>query len=144
METSFDILEIMTSEILRTKSKDEILNFIREKLAFKSDLIAQLRHVNENDFKKEHRRFEMSGYESKTGQCTIFNAAVLNEFAGLGIYDYTSYLFLDFYKGTPTLYLKYFWEEENLIFEFNGYTTSEIIYEIFQLTIFSNKRKRRR
>ena len=87
----------------------------------------------------------MSGYESITGQCTLWNNSVLNTFADLGIYDYTSYLFLDFYKGSPTLYLKYFYENENLEFnEWSGYGTIEIIYEIFELTIFSNKDKRRR
>lgn len=87
----------------------------------------------------------MSGYESETGECMINNLSIVNEFADLGIYDYTSYLFLDFYKGSPTLYLKYFTEAENLkIDDLDGYGTTEIIYRIFELTIFSNKPKRRR
>jgi|TARA_B110000908_G_scaffold59966_1_gene72847 hypothetical protein len=110
---------------LKTKSEKEVLEFIRTK--------------------KQGKKFEMSGYESKNGECTVSNIALLNEFADLGIYDYTHYLFLDFYKGTPTIYLKYFNENENLEFdELGGFSTSEIIYEIFKLTIFSNKAKRRR
>ena len=62
----------------------------------------------------------------------------------LGIYNYTSYLFLDFYMGVPTVYLKYFSEDENLEYTLDGYTTTEIIFTIFELTIFSGKPTRRR
>jgi len=94
---------------------------------------------------KEHMRFDMSGYESVKGQVTIHNMGILNKFADLGIYDYTCFLFLDFYKGTPSIYLKYwdtdeYFEEDDL----GGLTTSEIIYRIFELTIFTNKETRRR
>jgi len=136
----------MTKEILLSKTKNEVLEFIRTRLSFNDDLGSQLRHIDKEVFKKEHRRFDMSGYDSKTGQCTKHNLAIVNEFADLGIYDYTSYLFLDFYKGEGTLYFKYFTEDENQKVEFGGYsfTTAEIIYEIFTKTIFSNKRTRRR
>ncbi|WP_455674359.1 hypothetical protein [Phocaeicola sp.] len=117
-------------EILSQKPKEEVLDFIRKRLFVEGQT--------------EHRKFNMSGYESKTGECTVSNTAILNEFADLGIYDYTDYLFLDFYKGTPTVYLKYWGEEKNLEFNFDGYTTSEIIYEVFKLTIFSGMKKRRR
>jgi hypothetical protein len=133
----------MTAEELKVKTKDEIMDFIRKRLSFDEGTESSIRH-SETD-RIQHKRFDMSGYESKTGQCTVWNTSVLNEFADLGIYDYTSYLFLDFYKGTPTLYLKYFNGNENLEFdEWGGYGTTEIIYEIFELTIFSNKGKRRR
>lgn len=134
----------MTKDILQKNPKNEVLNFIRQRLAFKNDIESQLRHIDKDGFKKEHRRFEMSGYENQTGQCTKHNLDIVNEFADLGIYDYTSYLFLDFYKGHGTLYLKYFNDSENLEFELGGYGTTEIIYEIFQKTIFSNKPTRRR
>ena len=124
--------------------KEEVFNFIRQRLAFSDELKRQLKHINEDEFKKEHRRFEMSGCEKATGWCTIFNTAILNEFANLGIYDYTSYLFLDFDKGTPTVYLKYFSDNENLEYDLNGYSTTEIIFTIFELTIFSGKPKRDR
>ena len=48
----------------------------------------------------------MSGYESKKEQSAVSNFSIVNEFADLGIYDYTKYLFVGFYKGTPTLYLQ--------------------------------------
>lgn len=86
----------------------------------------------------------MSGYESKIGSCTLHNQSVLNTFAHLGLYDYTNYLFLDFHKGTPTLYMQYFNGKENLELDFNGYGTVEIIYEVLIRTILSDKIKRRR
>lgn len=133
-----------TAEMLKNKTKKDVFNFIRTRLAFDSNLISQLRHIDNELMKKEHRRFEMSGYENEKGMCTLHNQNILNEFADLGIYDYTSYLFLDFYKGTPTLYMKYFYENENLEFELGGNGTTEIIYFIFEKTIFSEKGTRRR
>ena len=133
----------MTAETLRTKTKEEVVEFIRQRLSF-NNLSFHLRYVDKETFKKEHRRFEMSGYEGETGQSTVENLTILNLFADLGIYDYTNYLFLDFYKGCGTLYLQYFGEGDNLEVDFCGYGTTEIIYEVFQKTIFSDKHKRRR
>jgi hypothetical protein len=133
-----------TAEMLKKQSKEDVLNFIRKKLEFDENFISQFRTIDEKQIRKEHRRFEMSGYENKIGQCTKHNLNIVNEFADLGIYDYTSYLFLDFYKGTPTLYLKYFNEDENFEFDLGGLGTTEIIYTIFEKTIFTNKRTRRR
>lgn len=129
---------------LKQMTKEEVFNFIRQRLSFNDELLEQFRHVKKDDLAKEHRRFEMSGNESKTGWSTVFNTAILNEFSDLGIYNYTSYLFLDFHNGTPTIYLKYFLEDENLEYTFNGYTTTEIIFEILELTIFSGKPERKR
>lgn len=125
-------------------SKEQALDFIRNRLRFKERIY--LRGVTGNhDMTKEHRRFDMSGYDRTTrGDCTLHNMAILNEFADLGIYDYTDYLFLDFYKGQPTLYMRYFKDDKHLDFELCGWTTSEIIYFIFQKTILSGKNKRRR
>lgn len=134
----------MTASELRTKSKDEVKAFIRKRLSFSKKILDQLRYVSKEEFQNEHRRFEMSGYESQTGECTLHNISIINEFADLGIYDYTTYLFLDFYKGSPTLYMQYFRENENLKFEYDGYSTTDIIYEIFEKTIFSDKTTRRR
>lgn len=134
----------MTREDLKTKSKEEVYEFIRQKLSFEANISNSLRNIDKEEFSKEHKRFEMSGYESNTGECTLSNLAILNEFAYLGIYDYTSYLFLDFYKGCGTLYLQYFGENENIELELSGYGTTEIIYNIFEKTIFSNKKTRRR
>lgn len=135
----------MTIEELKKKSKEEILDFIRKRLSFEEKAISSLRNIEYEKLENQHKRFEMSGYEAQTGKCTTWNLSILNEFADLGIYDYTSYLFLDFYKGTPTLYLKYFHENENIeIDDLSGYGTTEIIYKVFELTIFSDKGKRRR
>ncbi|RCS28322.1 hypothetical protein DUT90_01190 [Polaribacter sp. WD7] len=130
--------------MLKKKSKKDVYNYIRNRLSFNEKLVSQLRHIDNEKMNKEHRRFEMSGYESNIGDCTLHNLSIVNEFSDLGIYDFTSYLFIDFYKGTPTLYMKYFNEHENLEFDYSGYGTTEIIYEIFEKTIFSNKTKRRR
>ncbi len=133
-----------TAEMLKKKTKKDVFNFIRNRLSFNENLISQLRHIDSNGMNKEHRRFEMSGYENNKGECTLHNLDIINEFADLGIYDFTSYLFLDFYKGTPTLYMKYFNENANLELELSGYGTTEIIYLIFEKTIFSDKGTRRR
>lgn len=133
-----------TAEMLQKKTKKDVFNFIRSRLSFDNNIVSQFRHIDTEEMIKEHRRFEMSGYENNKGKCTLHNQNILNEFADLGIYDYTSYLFLDFYKGTPTLYMKHFMEYENLKFELGGYGTTEIIYLIFEKTIFSNKGIRRR
>ena len=133
-----------TAEILKKKTKKDVFNFIRNRLSFNENLISQLRHIDSNGINKEHRRFEMSGYENNKGECTLHNLDILNEFADLGIYDFTSYLFLDFHKGTPTLYMKYFNENDNLEFDYSGYGTTEIVYLIFEKTIFSDKGTRRR
>jgi len=133
-----------TAEMLKKQSKQDVFNFIRKRLAFDEHLTSQLRHVNRDEMEKEHRRFEMSGYESRKGECTVSNMAIINQFADLGIYDYTNYLFLDFYKGTPTLYLQYFNSDERVEADLGGYGTVDLIYEIFERTIFSEKGTRRR
>ena len=115
-------------------------------------------------------RFEMSGYDDyttgrnknhgKRGSCVVHNMELLNRFAHLGIYEHTEYLYLDFYKGTPTLYFKYWTEtlgtdvilehplryitiygtmgrkDENM----PGWTTTQIIERILDLTIYSPAR----
>lgn len=124
---------------LKELSEDNVLNLIREKLKFDREIGYQLKNYQEGkNFDEEHRRFDMSGYESETGNCTVHNINILNEFANLGIYDYTKYLFLDFYKGTSTIYLKYWGTDEYYEDDFGGSTTSEIIYTIFKLTIFKD------
>ena len=143
----------MTKEELQTKTKAQVMDFIRTRLRFKSVTLAQLRHLDFMNSDKEHRRFEMSGYDyanDTPGQCVVHNTAILNRFADLGIYDYTTYLFLDFYKGLGTLYYQYWREDEHRNTDnegggcLGGVGTTEIIYEIFQLTIFSGRDTRRR
>ena len=125
-------------ETLKTMEESEIREFIRERLTKDG----------------ERLRFEMSGYDNsdipnslyKKGSCTLHNQKILNVFAYLGLYDYTSFLFLDFYKGGSRLYLQYWGDDELFIDDdfTNGDTTTEIIYEIFKLTILSNRETRRR
>lgn len=110
--------------MLKSKTKDEILKFIR--------LI------------KNGYNFNMSGYEAATGECTVRNIALLNMFSDLGIYDYTHYLFLDFHKGIGIIYYKYWNSSENLHLDVSGLGTTDIIYEIFKLTILSGKTERKR
>jgi len=127
----FVLKKIMMDSInqaLKKMKKEDVKDFIRS-----------IRSSNELG------SFEFSGYESVTGECTLGNMKILNAFAFLGIYDYTNFLFLDFYKGSPSIFLEYFFHDEyhhedNL----DGSSTSEIIYRIFELTIFSDNVKRRR
>jgi len=117
----------MEANELKSKTVEEVYSFIRQRLGT--------------------RRFEMSGYDSgKNETCTVFNISLLNEFADLGIYNYTAYLFVDFYKGSGTIYLKYFQDLEDKNYEVDvaGWKTVEIMYHIFELTIFSDRTKRRR
>jgi len=116
---------------LKSMTTEEIHSFIRN-------------HLNKDG---EKIRFNMSGYDDYVkGSCTIHNQKVLNKFAYLGIYDYTSFLVLDFYKGCPILALMY-WCSDELFYDehtMGGYKTTELIHKIFELTIFTDKRKRRR
>ena len=141
-------------ERLRAKPMREVMDFIRKKLAFNEDIKSHLRYIDRDEegdscefnqkFRDEHLRFDMSGYEEYTGDCTKNNMALVNKFAYIGIYDYTDYLFLDFYKGQGNVYYRYFGEDEAQEHEVGGVGTVEIIYEIFQLTIFSSRKPRRR
>jgi hypothetical protein len=132
----------MTKEELKKMSDDEIKAFIRNTLKFDT---SSFRHCDKSLLDIEHLRFEMSGYENKTGDTTLKNQAILNKFAYLGIYDYTYYLFLDFYKGQGSLYMKY-WDDddENIEIDLGGYGTVDIIHEIFKFTIFTDYSTRRR
>jgi len=113
-----------TVEELKTKSKNEVLTFIRETLKFPS--LYKQSIISENP---PHLRFDMTGYSVGN------NNAILGKFEFLGIYDGVDYLFIKFHKGTPEIYIGC--NDENLLFDnWSGYTTSEIIYEIFKLTIF--------
>ena len=116
------------------------------------------------------KRFNMSGYDDysggngERGNCVLNNMNVLNTFASWGIYEYTEYLYLDFYKGSPTLHFKYWNEDLNrdVIIDdsvpfktiygsmgrmddnMTGWTTSEIILRILELTIYSGRKNNRR
>ena len=87
-------------------TKEEVFNLIRQRLSFGDELQQQLRHVDKDKFMKEHRRFEMSGFETQTGWCTVFNNDILNKFADLGIYNYTSYLLYGCANRLPQVFLR--------------------------------------
>lgn len=131
--------------------------------------------ITKNEIRKvlAGNRFEMSGYDDcydgrnrnhgKRGSCVVHNTELLNRFAEYGIYEHTQYLYLDFYKGIPTLHFKYWhdylgqtviidssekWKtiygsmgrkDENM----SGWTSTEIIERIFELTVYSGKPTRR-
>ncbi|MGJ1193767.1 hypothetical protein ACR788_23745 [Sphingobacterium siyangense] len=139
----------MNNKVQEMKSwkDEEILEFIRKRLTISLDSEEFARHgiFSQEEIKL---RFDMSGYEGTTGSVTVGNQAILNRFANLGIYDYTKYLFLDFYKGSGTVYWQY-WsffptDEPNEHEDLSGYTTSEIILFIFKKTILSDRKTRRR
>jgi len=131
----------MTLQELEKMSIPEVKNFIRETLSFKNvypQLYDDIRHMNAEQIEKEHLRFEMSGlYDDSVSR----NMSILNRFEYLGIYDYVDCLFLKFYKGIPRLTIQYRNDDECHWYEYSGYTTTEIIYIIFELTIFSGKNK---
>lgn len=133
------LTDVEAKNLFKEKDKDSIMNFIRKRLSFDEGLFSQLRYVDTALMAKEHRRFDMGGYESHI----VSNLAILNKFADLGIYSYTEYLTLTFYKGTPTLRLQYLGAKNSIIVELDGYGTTEIIYEVFEKTIFSGMPSRR-
>lgn len=119
---------------------DNIMDMSNEELkAFVKGRLNQFDGV-----KSTKLRFDMSGYEGNKGACTVHNTNILNLFADLGVYDYTEYLFLDFYKGCGTIYFKYWGDNKNHEVEVSGYTTSGIILKIVQLTVLSGRNTRRR
>lgn len=145
-------LKKLNSVELSKHSKEDIKMFIRYVLNRNSycDMLCML--DDGEDIQKilnDNYSFEMSGYDKsdiiKFGQetCVEYNQKILNKFAYLGIYNYTNYLYLDFHKGCVYLYLNYWYGEIDKIFEFHVYTTSNIIFEIFELTIFSKYGERR-
>jgi len=128
-------------DVLKKMSDAELLEYIRSELMRNG----------------ERLRFEMSGYDGVegrryddetppvvSGSCTLHNQKVLNTFAHLGIYDYTEFMVLDFYKGCGTFYWGYWGSDEVRQKQLGGYSTSEIIREIFKLTILSGGPARRR
>ena len=140
---------MITVQDLINMSDSEIKNFIRQRLMYEKKYAKCKKLIREGDDNfddlKNHHSFTMSGYDDgEVGRCQVDTNNILNKFAYLGIYDYTSYLFLDFYKGCGTLYFKYWGEDVNREICLGGYGTVQIIFEIFGLTIFSNEPKRRR
>ncbi len=128
-----------TAEDLLAMSRKNVKRFIRKSLAYEA------RHyIFSEDYLKFHKRFNMSGYDGGKGTATRDVFEILDIFSYLGIYDYTSYLVLDFYKGNAQIYLNYWGDDELQAIELDNLGTTDIIYDIFKRTIFSGKTKRRR
>jgi len=113
-------------------------DFIRKQLEFDQGVTSSMRN---HSSEVEHYRFIMSGYGKNV---TSHNQMVLNKFDKFGIYDYTDFLFVDFYKGTPTIYLRYISDDKLTQLELPGYGTTEIIKAVLELTVLSGKIRRRR
>ena len=116
--------------------------FIRERLDYPSEIRESIRNSECKEL--EHYRFDMSGYND-SHSTTQF---ILNKFYDLGIFDYTHYMVLDFYKGSPTIYLKYWDNHQSMEIGENGdlcgLKTIELITLIFNLTILQEHKQTRR
>ena len=126
---------------LREMSKPEVLSYIR-------GILDAGRRV----------RFEMSGYNYENSESgfnlekdvcvSVYNQNIIDRFAFLGIYDYFKFLHVDFYKGAGELYFRFFdrsyyavdCEEK----DFGGWSSADIIYYIFEISILSNHKTRGR
>lgn len=122
---------------------DEIMYLIRCQLSDNGCL------EDDKDCRRIGHRFQMSGYGDNV---TSYNVSILNRFESWGIYDYTQMLTIDFYKGCGNIYYlplgKRSWSNDGysgvMTFDVGGYSTSEIIFKILEVTIFSGAEKRRR
>jgi len=130
--------------MLLKATRKERLQFIRETIR---------PHINKVDYElygtrivremndDNKGRFDMTGYEDVEND----NDKILNQFWYLGIYEMSCHLYLSFHKGCGTIYHldvddcggfdpKY--PEENCLSEdMCGYSTSEIILKILELTV---------
>lgn len=107
-------------EKLLTMTDDEIRIFIRERL------------------EPGHIRFDMSGYGDgfKSNTCYFENLEILKRFHDCGIWDFVTYLYLDAYKGTLTLYWRYWLnstdDEDNYEKDFTAEKSVDIILSIIK------------
>ena len=107
----------MTKEDLKQKTKDEILGFIKDRLSIKTI---------------DNQKI----YEEEVKDSAQSNLNILNKFADLGIYENTMYLILEH----KTLHLQYQGRQQQEVLDLSNFSTSEIIYKIFEKTIFLDKR----
>jgi hypothetical protein len=130
---------------LKRMTEKELDAFILERLSFSGKVSQSIRY--EEGKKDDHYRFNMSGYDlGKRGSCDINNRFILDLFADVGIYDYSHFLSLDFYKGVGTLYISFWDDREKTLYEecFSGAGTREIIKDILTMTVLSDRQTRRR
>ena len=130
----------MNAQELKNKTKDEVFDFIRQRLSHSLEE-RDLKYVNEADFKKEHMRFRMSGERDIDVPLDIVhNQSVINKFADLGIYKGADFINTSFWKGSGMLYIGILGSGElNHCpieeIEISGWGTVDIIYEILKKTI---------
>ena len=74
-------MENLNADDLRNMDKEAVRAFIRKRLAFQKGVLSSLRHSAGSIGMLEHKRFEISGYEAKTGACTLWNNNILHLFA---------------------------------------------------------------
>ncbi|MCD8166929.1 MAG: hypothetical protein LUE93_12930 [Bacteroides sp.] len=128
-------MNLMKPETLKTLSREEVYQFIRECLIFPPPPEDRNDNAGVTTFRQPYHRFSIATSSAESS----LNQLILSRFADLGIYNYTNYLYLDFYEGIPTLYFQYREEAANRMIELPGVDTVEIIYEIFRYTIFSER-----
>lgn len=127
----------MNIETLKQMTEHEVLNFIEKRLQFNDFFLHSLKYHKgsfDEKYYKEHKRFDMSPSQTGKSEATAYNMSIVNLFADLGIYDSTRLLFLDFYKGCGTLYLKSFCDKY-YEYELSGYGSKDIILFILRKTI---------
>lgn len=124
--------------------KEDVLKYIRGVLtentpAYK--VLPNSEFYDEYEIERINRlRFEMHVEYDEVSEDVEKNQFIIDLFKHLGIYNYTSNFSLKFHKGCPIITYQYYSEYDTIENDqLGGYTTSEIIYEIFKLTIFSGK-----
>jgi hypothetical protein len=130
-------------------NEEEVLNFIRDVLVkntppYQITESAEFEDEDGDEYwelrEKSRLRFDMGVLFDEVSKGVEKNQFIIDLFKNLGIYNYTSKFSLKFHKGCPFInyvYYNEFLEHENDVL--GGYTTSELIYEIFKLTIFSGR-----
>lgn len=141
--------QLETRELIMRMSDDQLEEYVRDHLKFLlhqkyKGLTDHLRHID--GLSDEHLRLDMSGYGTdEDNSCYFRNLNILKGFRNFGIWDFVSYLYLDAYKGTVTLYWKWWNNPEldvdNYELEFTGDTTTEIITEIIKKLSIEPRRK---
>jgi len=120
----------MTVEQLKTISKEQIYDFIRDRLKFDEGVLNSFRNTDHDILEKQHKRFDMT-----SRRYAAYNNSLLHLFDDLGIYGYVEYLFINFHEGLVYLHYQYSQNGKNYRLELTGEGTVDIIHRIFKLTI---------
>lgn len=136
--------KITTRDLIKNMSPSELETFVRKRLQYDQHQRSEFRPDENPNPKIQHRRFDMSGYGDDNNSCYIHNFNILNLFRDCGIYDSVSYLYLDAYKGTVTVYYKWFNGNDNHEKDYAGSGTVEIIISLLQALSINCKKPKRR